>query len=94
MRARTLQHVLVVAALVFGQWLAIAHDYQHPLLADAEVVCQDCVHGHQLQAGPAAIVTLSHHGLSDEAPLSLPANPVLSRRHLQAAIRAPPRSFV
>jgi hypothetical protein len=94
MRARTLHHVLVVAALVFGQWLAIAHDYQHPLLADAEVVCQDCVHGHQLQAGPTATVTLAHHGLSDEAPLNKPANPVLTRRHSQAAIRAPPTRLV
>ncbi len=94
MQTRSLQHVLVIAALVLGQWLAIAHDYQHPLVAGTEAACQVCAHGQQLQAGPLAAPVLAKHGLSIEVPQAQPASPVLAHRHQPASIRAPPHLSV
>ena len=51
MRLSPLHKLLLAAVLVFGQWLAIAHDYQHPALGGDET-CQVCLHGPNFQAGP------------------------------------------
>ncbi len=90
MRIKPLHKLLLVAVLVFGQWLAIAHDYQHPALADGEQSCQVCLHGPNLLAGPVIPVALATLWLTDEIPLAPVSGPVLNRRHSHAPIRAPP----
>lgn len=93
MRIKPLHKLLLVAVLVLGQWLAIAHDYQHPALGGDET-CQVCLHGPNLQNGPAATAALTGIVPETEAPPALATAPVLSRRHTHTAIRAPPVRLV
>ncbi|MGH8455130.1 MAG: hypothetical protein ACRES4_06570 [Nevskiales bacterium] len=94
MLARPWHKLLLAAVLVFGQWLAIAHDYQHPALGDGEQNCQICLHGPNFQAGSAATPAIAKLSLSSEVPLARQTYPVLTRRYTQAAIRAPPTLLV
>jgi hypothetical protein len=93
MRIRLLHKLLLVAVLAIGQWLAIAHDYQHPATA-GDQACQVCVHGQTLQAGPASLPALAVNWLSTEAPPAIQPDPTLTRRHAHARIRAPPACLV
>jgi hypothetical protein len=93
MRIKPLHNLLLVAALVLGQGLGVAHDYQHPAL-DGDETCQVCLHGPNFQAGPATAAVLTTLWLTDETPLAQVSGPVLNRRHSHAAIRAPPALLV
>jgi hypothetical protein len=93
MRDRPLYKLLLAAALVVGQWLAVAHDFQHPVTA-SDLACQVCAHGPHFQAGPAALPALSSLWPGSAAPVIHPPVPQLARRHTQASIRAPPADLV
>jgi hypothetical protein len=93
MRIRPLHKLLLAAVLVFGQWLAVAHDYQHPAL-DGNETCQVCVHGPGFQAGPSATPALAVPAPTVETRTLSQTTAALARRHTPAAIRAPPVSLV
>ena len=93
MRIRPWHKLLLAAVLVFGQWLAIAHDYQHPALG-SDQACQVCVHGQSFQAGPTTLSTATIAWLASETPWITPDPQPLARRHLHASIRAPPAHLV
>lgn len=92
-RIPTLHTLLLACALLLSQWLAIAHDYQHPVLAGDET-CQVCLHGPGFQGGPAAAPVLASTWLTSEAPLADRPDPVTLHRYTRASIRAPPALLV
>ncbi len=92
MRAHHLHKLLLAAALVIGQWLAVAHDFQHPVTG-SDPACQVCAHGQPHQAGGTAWPTLDLAQWGSDAPHAHSSAPLLARRHTPACIRAPPRNF-
>lgn len=93
MRIRHWHKLLLAAVLVFGQSLAIAHDYQHPAF-DGSETCQVCVHGPSFQAGPTLPADLNTLWLDSEQPLVARPATLPSPRHTHALIRAPPARLV
>lgn len=93
MRMSPLHKLLLATVLVIGQWLAIAHDYQHPLTA-SDPSCQVCAHGQQHQAGAASLPSADAGWRRVEAP-RLPADAYApAQRVAHARIRAPPVRLV
>ncbi|MGQ0619051.1 MAG: hypothetical protein ACT4QA_03890 [Panacagrimonas sp.] len=94
MRLRFRHQVIFALALLLGQWLNLAHAYEHPALS-ADLHCEICLHAQGLDSGAVAAA------LSD---LSIPPPIVDSRvpavraahvRHVApCSIRGPPRSKV
>lgn len=80
---------LLVAALVLGQWLALAHDYQHPAL-NGDETCQVCLHAPNAHVAPAAAAELVAAEFGSEAPAIPPSAPAIRRQHSPANSRAPP----
>lgn len=91
MRIRRLHEVLMVLALVLGQWLTLAHAFQHPALSAADFQCQICLHAQGLDSG-AAPTPLQPASLAaaQEAPqrTAAPFFPTLAQAYYP--IRAPP----
>ena len=92
MRNPALQKILLVLALVLGQWLGFAHGFKHAdgVLSDAP--CEMCLYAHGLDntLPPAAAASLARLGTTHEAPL---AKAVVFVARLAAAdypIRGPP----
>src|SRR3546814_6071570 len=48
-----LRFVLLAAALALGQWLSLAHSFEHPALR-IDVACQICAHGQGLDGSALA----------------------------------------
>jgi hypothetical protein len=93
MHARPLHKLLLAAALVIGQWLAVAHDFQHPVTG-SDPACQVCTHGQSLSAGPSHVPAIAASGLGIEPPCAIQILAVPARRHGPASIRAPPAALV
>ena len=82
--------LLLALALLLGQWLVLAHDFEHPALAD-DANCQICVHAQGLDGGaPASAPALALAITVAGAPLALvPAAPALPAA-ASYDIRGPP----
>jgi hypothetical protein len=93
MRDRPLYKLLLAAALVVGQWLAVAHDFQHPVTA-SDLACQVCAHGQPHQAGATVLPSLNVPHPGSDVPWVHPPAPLLAQRYTPASIRAPPRDLV
>ncbi|NKF22879.1 hypothetical protein [Solimonas marina] len=52
-RTNSLRLLLLTLGLVLGQWLALAHDFEHPAL-QADTTCQICAHAQGLSGGALA----------------------------------------
>lgn len=93
-RSPALRSLLLVLALVAGQWLAFAHGLQHSALTpDAD--CEQCLQLRQLgHAAPASAPPLALRPPSLEAPAA-PAPLTAARRSFTAyRSRAPPLVLV
>ena len=80
---------LLVAALVLSQWLALAHDYQHPAL-NGDETCQVCLHAPNAHAAPAAAPELVAADFGSETPPIPSSAPAIRRQHSPGNSRAPP----
>ena len=82
--------LLLALALALGQWLAVAHSFEHPAL-QADAVCQICAHAQGLDGGALAPkISLPSQFALAEAPAiaaTLPARAAATRRY---NIRGPP----
>jgi hypothetical protein len=82
---------LLVLALVLGQWLTLAHSFQHAALDPADQQCQLCLHAQGLDSGAApSLPNLVLLGIAQEAPVSLPAISSPGSAVRYCPIRAPP----
>ena len=89
-----LRNAILGVALLLGQWLAVAHAYEHPALAP-EQVCQICLHGQGHDSGALApsLAALPEFGADPfDAPLTLAAVPLRQPSRYRA--RAPPAVLV
>ncbi|MEK6806151.1 MAG: hypothetical protein AABY95_05830 [Pseudomonadota bacterium] len=84
-----IRRLLLVASLVFGQWLAVAHASEHHVLAQKHA-CSLCLHVQPLDAGAAAPALNLTLVAAEAAVLHLTAvaPEVVSRHHYRS--RAPP----
>ncbi len=80
-------------ALVFSQWLVVAHAATHPALT-IDLSCQICLHAPGLDDGlPAAKTAAPPPALHGEAPASRPAPALPHRRPAHPRIRGPPAAL-
>jgi len=88
-------HSLILAlVLLLGQWLAFAHEIQHPAL-DLDLDCQLCVHAQNLGSGAApAKAALPRLAATTEAPVALVLPAPAARDDAQIRIRGPPALLV
>ncbi|MGH8457483.1 MAG: hypothetical protein ACRETE_10890 [Stenotrophobium sp.] len=91
MRTRPFGTYALLLTLLLGQWLLVAHSFQHPLLSAPDQTCQICAHApaHTGSAvappAPQLLLTPTH-----ETPLAaLPAVRV-ALAVIHYPIRAPP----
>lgn len=91
MRPPPFRLLLLILALVLGQWLALAHAFEHPALA-ADDGCQICAQhgldGAALAPQPAA---LRVPGVAATPGLSSPQHPAFRFTAIHR-IRGPPQS--
>src|SRR3546814_9031937 len=80
-----LRFVLLAAALALGQWLSLAHSFEHPALR-IDVACQICAHGQGLDGSALAPslhlpsqFAVSEAPTPEIAPALLPAARTLHR---------------
>lgn len=86
--------LLLVAALVLGQWLALAHTFEHPAL-QVDTACQICAHAQGLDGGALApSLHLPSQFAVGEAPPPATASAVLPARDAHQRIRGPPTHLV
>ncbi|MFT4046053.1 MAG: hypothetical protein QM661_05075 [Solimonas sp.] len=94
MRRRPAQSLLLVLALALGQWLALAHSFEHPAL-HADAVCQICAHAQGLDgAALTPVFSLPAAVAVAEAPsigIVLPARAAAPRIY---DIRGPPAQAI
>ncbi|HEY0974791.1 MAG TPA: hypothetical protein VGE57_09885 [Solimonas sp.] len=90
MRSALSRKLLLAAALILGQWLLVAHAFEHPVSAN-DLTCQLCHVGHRTDAAPPpAIVQVVHAQATYEAP-TLAATPAPRVAPLtRYPIRGPP----
>lgn len=90
MRLRTPKSLLLALALVLGQWLVLAHAFEHPAL-QADALCQICAHAQGLDGAalsPALpLPTALAHG---EAPAGAATRSTLAAPLAAYDIRGPP----
>ncbi|PPE75939.1 hypothetical protein C3942_03395 [Solimonas fluminis] len=92
MRVRTHHSLLLALALLLGQWLAFAHELQHPALG-ADVDCQLCVHAHNLASGaPAAAAAQAFAQYTQESPAAATPVAVVAAQRRLHPIRGPPEA--
>lgn len=93
-RYANLRFILLAVALALGQWLWLAHDFEHPAL-QTDVACQICAHGQGLD-GSALAPSLhlpSPFAISEApAPEVFTAAPLAPRARYR--IRGPPPNLV
>jgi len=90
---RIARRLLLVAALVFGQWAAVAHASEHHALAQKHV-CPQCLHSQQLDTAAAAPTLTLTLVVADAVAAEPPAvSPEVFSRHAYRS-RAPPFSLV
>lgn len=89
-RVRAWQSLLLVLALLVGQWLVLAHELQHPALG-GDLDCQLCVHAHNLASGaPPAVTTPDLATYAQELPVAVVAVVIVTAQHRLQPIRGPP----
>ncbi len=88
---RTLtQRLLLVAALVFGQWAAVAHASEHHALVQKHA-CEQCLHAQALDVGAVSSApTLSFVAAFTAVANSVTTAPGVAARHRYRS-RAPPQ---
>lgn len=84
-----IRRLLLIATLVFGQWIAVAHASEHHALAQKHT-CSTCVHAQQLDTGASAPALHLNFVVAQTAVIAAPAVAVevVSRHHYRS--RAPP----
>lgn len=90
MRALGTRRLLFVLALVFSQWLVVAHAAAHPALA-VDLSCQICLHAPGIDGGALAgtpVVLLPC--ASTEAPAAAATGDIRAATSRDARIRGPP----
>jgi hypothetical protein len=86
--------LLLAVALVLGQWLALAHDFEHPAL-QIDAACQICAHAQGLDGGALApSVHLPSQFAASETPTPDVMSAVLPARDAHHRIRGPPTHLV
>ncbi|MGH8444490.1 MAG: hypothetical protein ACREVL_04435 [Solimonas sp.] len=91
MRLRPARSLMLTLALVLGQWLVLAHAFEHPAL-QADALCQICAHAQGLDGGALAPkLTLPHTSALAEAPVVAAALPARAGTHKAYDIRGPPQ---
>lgn len=87
---------LLLVALLFGQSLAFAHDFDHPLGAHGgDVHCLSCVHGHFGGAPLPAVVSCMPDAPAADGYVVVAARRPAAGRPLTAyRSRAPPGALV
>lgn len=89
-RPPSLRSLLLVLALLAGQWLAFTHGLQHSAL-NPDGDCQICLQVRHLGSGtPSAPPAGLHLAAVQEAPVSAPAAGILQARCTAYRARAPP----
>lgn len=93
MQTRSRQSLILALALLLGQWLTFAHDWQHPAAA-ADVNCQICLHAPNLSTGapPAGGIALALTATT-EAPQALAVSGIRPRAVARIRIRGPPANL-
>jgi hypothetical protein len=91
MRFTLSRKLILAAALILGQWLMVAHAFEHPAIS-GELACDLCHHGHRLDfdvlpATAAAVAVPARHEPPAVAALPAPRSAVLARY----SIRDPPQ---
>lgn len=94
MRALGTRRLLFVLALVFSQWLVVAHAAAHPALA-VDLHCQICLHapgidGGALASKPVALLPCA----STEVPASPATGDIRAATYRDTRIRGPPSLLV
>lgn len=90
MRRPLRSSLLLTLALVLGQWLVLAHAFEHPALAK-DAACQICIHaqgldGAALSVAPAAATLTATVEVPAAPPYRAPSYAALSSYD----IRGPP----
>lgn len=94
MSLKQLRPYLLLAAVLFGQWLGLAHAAQHDSLAPHETLCAYCASGIGSAPPPAtsSSLPLARHGV--EAPQAAAPVFLAALQSGPARIRGPPSLFV
>lgn len=93
-RPFNLRFVLLAAALALGQWLSLAHTFEHPALK-VDVACQICAHGQGLDGSALApSLHLPSQFAVSEAPAPEIACAVALAPRTHYRIRGPPKNLV
>lgn len=94
MRLRFRHQFIFTLALLLGQWLNLAHAYEHPALS-ADPHCEICLHAQGLDS---AAVAAAISDLSIAPPIADSRAPATRAAHVlvvaPCSIRGPPRSQV
>ncbi len=83
------RRLLLIAVLVFGQWLAVAHASEHHALAQKHT-CSQCLHSQPLDTGAVTPTLQLDLVVDDTVVAQAPAVSLyaVSRHHYRS--RAPP----
>jgi hypothetical protein len=93
-RPSSFRLLLLALALVLGQWLSLAHDFQHPALK-VDAACQICVHAQGLDGGALApVVHLPSQFAIGEAPGTVAAMVASLAPQARIRIRGPPATAI
>lgn len=92
MRHPALQKSLLILALVLGQWLGIAHGFQHVDGNLADAPCEMCLYAHGLDDAlpPAAPAQAASPTATHEAPPGKTCTNVARLAAADYPIRGPP----
>lgn len=92
MRVRAHHSLLLILALLAGQWLVLAHELEHPALG-GDLDCHLCVHAHNLASGaPPAIAVPKLAAYTQEVPSAVADVVIVTVRHRLQPIRGPPET--
>jgi len=90
MRGFTPRHLLLALAIVLGQWLALAHSFEHPAL-QADTLCQICAHAQGLDGAALTPAPQSPSASAQsEAPAAVAVLPARAAVRRAYDIRGPP----
>ena len=90
MKLHRLRVALLLAAVLFGQWLGFAHASQHEVLDTGDAVCSYCVSGLGSAPPPAHDGSFILAVFAAEKPHAACAAPYTAQAAPQHPIRGPP----
>jgi hypothetical protein len=93
MRGNRFATVLMLAGLLAGQWLVVAHAQQHASLAASDAACQMCLHAQGLDSGVAPTLLPVVPEIVTAAPIVEDAPSASFSAPRFHPIRAPPLSL-